>query len=257
VPIVRQEYFQVIRPPSGAAFKDFKRWSITSWLIAINIVVFFLNAIFENKLLMWGAFSINQAVYHLQLWRWITFQFLHDPDGVGHILWNMIGLYFFGYMVERYLGRRRFLLFYILCGLSGPVGMMGVYYLGLLPHYVTADMPSYGASAGVLGCIVGAACFAPDTTVLLVFIPCRLIVVAWIFIGIAVYTVMIAGANAGGEAAHLAGALVGFVLIKQNQWLNFADRRWIPNFTRAAPVSAARRSGKKIVFEEDGTDFKS
>jgi membrane associated rhomboid family serine protease len=52
-----------------------------------------------------------------EFWRFISFQFLHA--NLSHLLFNMIGLYFFGSIVEQYLGSKRYLAFYLLCGVAG------------------------------------------------------------------------------------------------------------------------------------------
>jgi membrane associated rhomboid family serine protease len=57
------------------------------------------------------------------------------------------------------------------------------------------------------------------------FIPMKLRTMAWIMLGIAAYTVVTNGGNAGGEAAHLGGAAAGFALIKYPQVLNFVNYR--------------------------------
>ena len=73
----------------------------------------------------WGHFSVDKAIFHLQLWRSITFEFLHSS--LVHLLLNMLGLYFFGPIVESYLVRQRFLVFYLLCGIAGagPISCFG------------------------------------------------------------------------------------------------------------------------------------
>jgi membrane associated rhomboid family serine protease len=176
------------------------------------------------------------AVHHLELWRLITFQFIHA--GPIHLLFNMFGLYFFGPMIESYLGSRRFLAFYLLCGVGGPVA----YLILWKARFLIADpsTPLVGASAGVFGILIAAARVAPHTAVLLYgIIPVRLRTLALAMMGIAIYTVLAYGAsnkhNAGGEAAHIGGAVVGFILIRNPDWLNvfkleFLDRRRPPPF---------------------------
>jgi hypothetical protein len=56
-------------------------------------------------------------------------------------------------------------------------------------------------------------------------IPARLRTVAWLLLGVAVYTVFTNGRNAGGEAAHLGGAALGYLLIKNQRWLDIFGRR--------------------------------
>lgn len=219
------------RPP---VFGAMRMWSVTTWLIALNVAVFVIDGILAQSglgyrvglsmwgpLEVWGYFSADQAIFHLQLWRFITFQFLHAS--IGHLFMNMLALYFFGPMVESYLRSRRYLIFYLLCGMAGGVAYLLMWQVHLL---ITASwVPLVGASAGIFGVLIAAARVAPDTTVMLLFppIPMRLKVMVWIFIGLAAYTVLTQGHNAGGEAAHLGGAAAGFLLMQYPRALNWID----------------------------------
>ena len=213
--------------------------SVTTWLIVINVAVYLLNGMILGVVtdpagrpvaryaLLWelGHFSVGTAIFGGQIWRFITFQFLHA--GFWHLLMNMLGLYFFGPLIEYYLGSRRFLLFYLLCGVAGPFGYMLLWAAsGVTPQalQMTAYVPLVGASAGVFGILMAAATIAPDATVLVYgVLPMRLRVMAWVLLGIAVWTVFTAGRNAGGEAAHLGGAVLGWLLIRNPQVLNVVD----------------------------------
>lgn len=220
-----------------------RMWSITTWLIVINIAVFVLNSLTRSPdnyylgwLYVWGFFSAQTVIGGLQLWRLITFQFLHA--GLEHLLFNMIALYFFGPIVETYLGWRKYLAFYLLCGMAG--GVMYMLLLGLGVLHDGPATPLIGASAGIFGVLVAGAKVAPDTTVMLIFppIPMRLRVMAWIMLGIAVFIVFSNGQNAGGEAAHLGGAALGALLIWRPSLLNFVDR-------------SPRRRGKRRSFMDN------
>lgn len=229
------------RDPPRRSFGNFSTTSVTTWLIVVNVVIFILDQMLKSDgpvtmdqfggfhqvpvqpLFDYGYFSWFTALNHLQLWRFITFQFLHV--GVGHIFGNMLGLYFFGSMVESWLGKARYLVFYLGCGVAGALSyvlLTAIHVLGSSPY-----APMIGASAGVFGVLVAGATIAPDTTVMLMFppIPMKLKTMAWLMVGLAAYTVFNsgpnAGANRGGEAAHLGGALLGFLLIRNSHWLNW------------------------------------
>jgi membrane associated rhomboid family serine protease len=234
----------------GAAFGSMRMWSVTTWIIVINIAVFVIDRLLarfgivgrtiyltdghghsivvaqaQYFLEWWGYFSQFMALQQLQLWRFITFQFLHA--GLEHIFFNMLALYFFGPLVEAYLGSRRYLVFYLLSGCAGGLGYILLSSTGLLIN--DPFVPLIGASAGIFGVLVAAAMIAPDATVLLIFppIPIKLKTLAWIFIGIAVYTVFSQGHNAGGQAAHLGGAVAGYLLIQFPQVLRpLAPKKW-------------------------------
>lgn len=209
--------------------------SMTAILIIINVAVFVIDAILFNfarigvlyngvgtqLLEYFGHFSASLAFSHFQFWRLLTFQFLHAST--MHLFWNMLGLFFFGPMIEQYLGSRRFLAYYLLCGASGGVFFVLMMMVGVLPNSGTAML--IGASAGLFGIMVAAARIAPSMKVLFMFIiPIELRYLIWGALGLAALTLVSKGHNAGGEAAHLGGAIVGFFLISKPSLLNFADR---------------------------------
>src|SRR2546423_2229853 len=169
-----------------------------------------------------GHFSAYTAVEHLQLWRFVTFQFLHAS--LTHLAFNMIALYFFGPLMEAYLGRPRYLGFYLLCGTGGAASYLVLWRLGWLgtSHYamlVERFLPLVGASAGIYGILIASAILLPHATALLYgVIPVKLRTLAWVMIAIAMYMVWTNGRNAGGEAAHLGGAVVGVFLMRLG-WL--------------------------------------
>lgn len=179
-----------------------------------------------------GHFSTERGFLKFQFWRLIGFQFLHG--NFPHILFNMIGLFFFGSMIERYLGSKRYLAFYLLCGIFGALmycllnlgGVIASTFLnsdiqipGLLFNH--ASTPLIGASAGVFGILMAGAYLAPNVKVLLFFIlPMRLKTLAYALVAIALFTVITNGNNAGGEAGHLGGAFAGFYFIRHTQHLH-------------------------------------
>jgi membrane associated rhomboid family serine protease len=198
-------------------------WNITTWLIAINVAVFVIDALSGFRVTQWGYFSEATAIHHVQLWRFITFQFLHAD--IGHIFFNMLSLYFFGPIVEGWLGKKRYLAYYLICGIAGALGYLILWRIGLV--VTSANSPLVGASAGIFGILIACVKIAPDMGVRLLFPPVllRMKTLAWIFIGIAVLTIVSHSDNAGGEAAHLGGAFAGWLLISNHEWLNIFDRK--------------------------------
>ncbi|NRB28615.1 MAG: rhomboid family intramembrane serine protease, partial [Roseibacillus sp.] len=105
-----RDYFRegATRPPGRLAGAP-----VVKWLLWTNIGVFlvgvFLNwaATFEQL----GAFTVREGLFGFQLWRLITFQFLHAD--LGHLLFNSIAIYFFGSFVEQEIRSRGFLVFYL------------------------------------------------------------------------------------------------------------------------------------------------
>lgn len=173
-----------------------------------------------------GHFSTFQGFVRLEVWRLVTFQFLHA--NFMHLLLNMFGLWFFGGRVEEYLGKRRFTAFYLMCGICGGLlylilnglGLLGVTLPGVLN--VNWRMSLVGASAGVFGVIVACAKIAPDMRVQLIFppIPLKMKFMAYGYVALSAFNLFIAqGANQGGDAAHIGGAIAGYFFIRNTHLL--------------------------------------
>lgn len=102
-------------------------------LILINIL-FFVGAQFvaESHVLLPMYYFENPL---FQFWQPLTSMFMHG--GIGHILFNMFGLYMFGSTLEQYWGAKKFLFFYISCGLGAALVHQGVNYLEFQGAYST------------------------------------------------------------------------------------------------------------------------
>ena len=216
----------------------------------------------SSPLKTWLHFSTSTALFgdsgegviFPQLWRFIGFQFLHA--NLAHLIFNMMGLWFFGPVVERYLGGKRYAAFYLLCGICGAAMYLLLNFLGakvmlpgqsvpfLLPNAPTT--PLVGASAGVFGVIMASAFLAPSAEVLVfMIIPMPLRNLAYTLVAVALLTLFVGGDNAGGEAAHLGGAIAGFWLIRHPHTLH-ALFDWMGTFdptSRSRRVRSARRRG--------------
>ncbi len=170
----------------------------------------------------YGHFSLLKGFLSYEVWRVVTYQFLHVD--LSHLFFNMFGLFIFGGMVEQYLGRKQFLSFYLLCGISG--GLLYLLFVGLaamgvpLPGSLASTSirtPLIGASAGVFGVIIACAKISPDQRVMLLFppIPLKLKWLAYGYVAIAAGNLILGGQNAGGDAAHIGGAIAGFFFIRR------------------------------------------
>ncbi|MEN8247581.1 MAG: rhomboid family intramembrane serine protease [Bacteroidota bacterium] len=155
--------------------------------------------------------SINEAL--TRPWTIFTYFFAHF--GVLHILFNMLFLFWFGKIIKEFLGGGKVISLYVLGGLAGGLLFLLIY--NLVPYFSDRlDHPMLGASAGVFAVVVGAATFMPNYTIFLLFLgPVRIKYIALFYVFLSV--VQSTGPNAGGNIAHLGGAILGFVFIKQLQ----------------------------------------
>ena len=192
-------------------------------LILINTVVFLVLLLTKVSLTM----AQNEPLYYLirdQLmvpgdihaflhkpWTLVTYFFTHDE--IFHILYNMLFLYWFGRLIDEYLGNRRLIGLYIMGGIAGGLLFLAMY--NLVPYFQNQDgaRPMLGASAAAFSVAVGAATLLPNYTFhLLFFGPVRIKYIVFFFIILSI--AQSAGANAGGNLAHLGGALMGFGYVK-------------------------------------------
>src|SRR3954447_12911040 len=127
------------------------------------IIVLIIAFVVQSILLFYGGFNVAEylalsrdGLLHGRVWQLLTFQFLHSTPWPWHVLFNCLGLYFFGRRVEESLGGRKFMGLYLLSGVVGGVLQI---LLTLLPRHV--DVPVVGASAGVCGLIAIFCCFSP------------------------------------------------------------------------------------------------
>lgn len=219
------------RADSGTGVAGLNRmrgWSFNTWLIAVNVAVFVAAAFFPALALQQiGHFSTARGFFGLEVWRFLSFQFLHA--NVMHLFFNMFGLFLFGQMVENRLGFRRYAAFYLVCGVFGALmylllNLAGTVFNVSLPGVLMTDprTPLVGASAGVFGVLMAAAYYHPNAPMQFLLIPVsfRLKWLVLVYVGLALLNLLTAGKNAGGDAAHIGGALAGWYFIRHPHLLH-------------------------------------
>lgn len=155
--------------------------------------------------------SASTNVFIHKPWTLITYFFTHED--IFHILFNMLFLYWFGKLVDEYLGAKRVVALYLLGGITGGVFFMVIY--NLLPYFQPSlnGPPMLGASAAAFSVAVGASTLLPNYTFNLIFLgPIRIKFIALFYIILSLAQTV--GPNAGGNLAHLGGAFIGYVFIK-------------------------------------------
>lgn len=195
-------------------------------ILFVTVGAFFVQMTMPGMLE--NAFILVPRLILTRPWSVVTYMLLHAP-GIGHILGNMLGLFFFGPRVEERIGTRRFWVLYLVSGITGA----------LLSFFVTPNSPIVGASGGVFGVTLAFAYYWPDAIIHIwgiIPVPARMLV-----IGYGLYS-LFAGYNprgGGGIAhfAHLGGYLGAFLYLR---WLD-RKRTAFKRRATAAPPDAVRR----------------
>lgn len=247
-----QEFKNAFQKPNNGHFQ----------LIVINVVVFLVLAVlyvfstisgFDNVFtLIQNQFSIPPKFgeFITRPWTIITYGFSHSLKDIFHILFNMLSLYWFGKLFIEYLGSDKLVATYILGVLAGAIIYLLIF--NTIPYFVDqSGFPGMvGASAGVYAVMVAVATLLPDYTFFLLFLGAvRIKYIALFFIVLSF--IGTTSTNAGGNIAHLGGALIGFIYIKQLQvgvswggWITIT-LDWIRGlFTTRSKVKVTYRSAE-------------
>lgn len=191
-------------------------------LLIINGIVFFVQLLMDNLTFdgypawylinKWFALNPISGVdaagkpFNFQVWQLITYQFMHG--GFSHILFNMFALWMFGSSIEDIFGSKKFLIFYLLAGVSA-----GLLHLFVSPLLGSGAAVTIGASGAVFGVLIAYAMFFPDNLIFLYFlIPVKAKYLIGFLIVIEFFAVDSASSGVA-HLAHLGGALFGFLYI--------------------------------------------
>ena len=207
-------------------------------LLIINVLVYLAQVMITPfNITEWGALHYYKSSLFYPH-QFLTNIFMHDPTGFTHILFNMFTLWMFGVVLERTLGSKRFLIFYLICGLGAGIFIQltipfsadqyaksaeGVSF-AMANGYSPADsIAAYkeqysviGASGAIMGVLAAYAYLFPNTEMYMMFIPipikAKYIIPFWILLDLFMGVRQVAGDNVG-HFAHLGGAVIGFFLI--------------------------------------------
>lgn len=240
--IYDRDYVRRDGPSFLGSFSE--RGRVCKWLIGINVVVFIVQVLTAPRgslsdLHFTQTFDLNvNRVLHGEVWRLLSYAFLHDPGTIWHILFNMLFLWWFGSDVEDLYGPREFLTFYLSASLAA-----GLLFFSSSLAWMRDAAPCVGASGSVLAVLTLCAIHYPRRIILLFFI---LPVPLWLFVAFTVAGdsyVFLNKYNSGtAVAAHLGGALFAGVYyrlhIRLYDWL---PPFWNGQFWRSRLLSLRRR----------------
>ncbi|MFC2102293.1 rhomboid family intramembrane serine protease [Bacteroidota bacterium] len=212
--------------PLSDARNFFRSKSVLSYLVLVNISVWVLiqairvlaflfdspdSSLAFSAVVDYLAVPASLPVLLHQPWTLFTYMFLHV--GIWHILFNMLWLFWFGRIFLEYLTSKQMLWVYLLGGLAGALAYIVAF--NVFPVFAPMIGNSYalGASASVMAIVTAIAFYVPNYTLYLLFFGR----VKIIYIAIALFVLdffTIPGGNAGGQIAHIGGALLGYIFIK-------------------------------------------
>lgn len=214
-------------------------------LLIINIIFFVGSAIFSGSTFFFGVFYPDSPLF--KIWQPITYMFMHG--NLMHIFFNMFALVMFGSIIEQVLGNKRFLNYYLICGLGALVLQYGVQAVEVYQatgtisarDWLEIDVysnsvrptrpmdpdsydllrsvyttPMVGASGAIFGLLLAFAYLYPNMPLQFLFIPVP--IKAKYFVGgyilIEIYLGFAQSSSSIAHLAHVGGAVCGFILLK-------------------------------------------
>lgn len=212
---------------------------MVGWLMIANAVVFVLNAVTVGRCESWFAASWDGLFegYGLGVLRLVAYQFTHSFADLGHILWNVVFLYFFGGIVERSLfGHRGTLKVYLVGGLFGALLHMALY-----GAVLGEQIPVVGASGSCYALVLAAVCLEPRMVIRVLFFDFQLVLLGILLVGAALYSTYVELATGGkgyvSHGAHMGGALLGFLAWKFE---------WFRDYGSSMPGNPLRALGERL-----------
>jgi membrane associated rhomboid family serine protease len=218
-------------------------------IMIINVLVYLACYAFPQLDVVLTGYYFESV--NFEYWQIVTHMFMHSAEDFTHIFFNMYGLYLFGTALENYWGTKRFVIYYMTCGIGAFFLHMGVNFLevrqlagqltfnqykdvlehgisilGTNEHYVNTTMNHLnsaintgvvGASGAVFGVLLGFGMLFPNTELMLLLPPIPIKAKYFVLIYGAIEFFMAMGQYPKDNVAHyahLGGMLFGFLLLK-------------------------------------------
>lgn len=215
--------------------------TMTKNLLIVNVLAFIATYVLERSGIdltsMFGLHFFLASDF--RFYQFITYMFLHG--GFTHILFNMFALWMFGSVIERVWGPKKFLFYYIVCGVGAGIiqevvqyadysiqGMAAYQYVNAGGVQMTTDAyinlwTTIGASGAVYGILLAFGMIFPNERLFIIPFPFP-IKAKWLiagYIAIELFSAMSGPGDGVAHMAHLGGMLFGFLLIRY--WRNHPD----------------------------------
>jgi len=157
------------------------------------------------------------------VWQPFTYMFLHSPVQVSHLLLNLLILWMVGGDLERHWGGRRYLIYYLVCGVGAGV------FVTVAGYLARASVPTIGASGAIYGLLLAYGIIFSERMILFMLIfPMRARTLSWVLFAIAFVSAWGQSASNVSHIAHLGGMVVGYLYLKRVWRLGdlYRDVRW-------------------------------
>ena len=214
---------------------------VTKHLLVINVIAWLATIVLQRM----GMIDLNRLLglhfwkgSEFNLYQFFTYMFMHDSQGISHIFFNMFSLWMFGVTLERAMGSKRYLFYYITCGLGAALMQELVWqftwqgvqvvsngYVEVPVEQVYNMLLTVGASGAVFGILLAFGMLFPNVPLYIMFIPVP-VKAKWAVLGYGAIELLfgISGTMSGvAHFAHLGGMIAGFIMIwywKRNGSLN-------------------------------------
>ena len=239
----------------------FRRGNVFIQLIYINVGIFVATALINILLQLFnrsaaGIFELlalpaSFTRFILQPWSLFTYMFMHA--GFMHILFNMLWLYWFGGLFLTFFSERQLGGLYLLGGIAGAVLFLVAY--NIFPYFRTVAAYSYlmGASASVMAIVFAVSFYRKDLEISL-FLIGRIKLIYLALFTFVIDLLAITSTNAGGNIAHIGGALFGIwfaARIKEGKDLTAPMNRlldWVVNLGKRKPKM-------RVTYKRPETDY--
>lgn len=197
-------------------------------LMIANAVVFLATSLFTGNFLYenFALFNVDfrcigeEGMTLFHPWQPLTYMFMHG--GFSHLFFNMFSLWMFGRTLELELGWKRFLIYYIVCGVGAALFQMGIAQIDLANMEVGSPMwirymqtPTVGASGAIFGLLLAFGMLHPDAIISLIFPPIAMKAKWFVIVyGVLELLLGVSGTMSGvAHFAHLGGMFWGWLLL--------------------------------------------
>ncbi len=186
--------------------------SVNTWIILANVIFFIAFFILmSTKILTLNHIALNPSnvLQGKYLWTFLTSMFMHSPNMIFHLFVNMLSLFFVGSLLQRILGQKRYLYFYLIAGLFA-----GLFFVLITYFFNPSALNTYavGASGALFGLVGTLMLLTPNLPVYVMFVPIPIkLKYAAPGLLLALWGISAAADIPIGNTAHLGGLITGLI----------------------------------------------